>query len=127
DIVKTIKFKDDADNVRYNPKTGRVYVAHAESALGVIDAKTLVLKADIKLPAAAEGFVLETKRPLMYLVTPSPSQVVVINADKNTVDKTYPVSKGGGLHPIVLDEDNHRVYIGCREAPMKKPAIVIMD
>ena len=55
--VKTIKFADDCDNVRYNPKTQLVYVAHAEQSLGVISAKTNALKADIKLPAAAEAFV----------------------------------------------------------------------
>src|SRR5713226_427343 len=38
--VKTIKFADDCDNVRYNPRTQLVYVAHAEKALGVINAKT---------------------------------------------------------------------------------------
>src|SRR5258708_1813351 len=70
----TISFKDDADNVRYNPKTGLVYVAHAVNSLGVLDAKTLVKKADIKLSAPAQSFVLETKRPRMYLVTPMPRQ-----------------------------------------------------
>ena len=122
-IKETIKFKDDADNVRYNPKTGMVYVAHAEKALGVINAKTFAQKADIKLPATAEGFVMETGRPRMYLVTPSPSQVVLIDTDKNEVVKSYPVKMASGGHPIALDEANHRIYIGCRDKPM----IVIMD
>src|SRR5207253_8847670 len=61
--MKTIKFADDCDNVRYNPKTQLVYVAHAEKSLGVISAKTNALKADIKLSAAAESFILEEKRP----------------------------------------------------------------
>jgi DNA-binding beta-propeller fold protein YncE len=122
-ILKTIKFKDDADNVRYNPKTGLVYVAHAEKALGVINAKTFTLKADIKLPGGAEGFVMETGRPRMYLVTPSPSLLVVIDTDKNEVLKSYPMKKAGSGHPVALDEANHRVYIGCRKEPM----IVVMD
>ena len=122
-VLKTIKYKDDADNVRYNPKTGMVYVAHADKALGVINAKTFAQKADIKLPATAEGFVMETGRPRMYLVTPSPSQVVLIDTDKNEVVKSYPVKMASGGHPIALDEANHRIYIGCREKPM----IVIMD
>jgi DNA-binding beta-propeller fold protein YncE len=117
-IKKTGKFKDDADNVRYNPKTGLVYVAHAENSLGVIDARALIVKTDIKLPASAEGFVIETSRPRMYLVTPSPSQVVVIDTDKNEVMTTYPVKMAAGGHPVALDEANHRVYIGCRKEPM---------
>ena len=39
----------------------------------------------IKLPASAEGLQPESVRPRLYLTTPQPSQVVVINTDKNEV------------------------------------------
>jgi DNA-binding beta-propeller fold protein YncE len=121
--LKTIKFKDDADNVRYNPVAKVVYVAHAEKALGVIDAKTFALKTDIKLPAAAEGFVVEAKRPRMYLVTPSPSQIVVIDTEKNEVVTTHAIKSASGGHSVALDEANHRLFVGCRKEPM----MVVMD
>ena len=121
--VKTIKFADDSDNVRYNAKTQTVYVAHAEKALGVISARTNSLKIDIKLPAAAEGFDMERTRPRMYVATPDPCQVVVIDTAKNEVAAVYPVKKAGGAHPIALDEANHRVYLGCRKEPM----VVVVD
>src|SRR5437867_2823400 len=41
---------DDADNVRYQPETHRVYVAHAEKSLAVLDAKTPEVLAEIKVP-----------------------------------------------------------------------------
>jgi DNA-binding beta-propeller fold protein YncE len=126
-ILKTIKFKDDADNVRYNPSTHLVYVAHAEKELGVIDARTLTVKTNIKLPGAAEAFQMETKRPRIYLNTPSPSLVVVIDTEKNEVMNTYPVKMAGNGHPLVLDEANHRVFVGCRKDQMKEPMIVILD
>ncbi len=121
--VKTIKFADDCDNVRYNPKTHLTYVAHAEKSLGVINAKTNALKADIKLPASAESFQIEEKRPRICLVTPSPCQIVVIDTEKNEIAATYPVKLASEAHPIALDEANHRVYIGCR----KEPLLVVMD
>lgn len=121
--VKTIKFADDCDNVRYNPKTQLVYVAHAEQSLGVISAKTNALRADIKLPAAAEAFVLEAGRPLAYVAAPSPCQVIVIDTAKNEVKTSYPIKAAGAAHPIALDEAAHRVYIGCR----KEPKVVILD
>jgi DNA-binding beta-propeller fold protein YncE len=122
-LLDTIKYADDADNVRYNPRTKLVYVAHAEKALGVIDAKTFDKKADIALPGSAEGFELEKGRPRLYLCTPSPNEVVVIDTAKNKVVKRYPVTKAGGGHPLALDEPNHRIFIGCR----KKPMLVVMD
>ena len=121
--LKTIKFKDDADNVRYNAATHLVYVAHAEKMLGVIDAKTYEIKAEIKLPDTAEGFEMESKRPLMYLSAPAANVVAVIDTDKNEVVKTYPMKLAGNAHPLALDEANKRVYIGCR----KEPKVIVMD
>jgi hypothetical protein len=122
-LLKTIKFKDDADNVRYNSATHLVYVAHAEKMLGVIDAKTYEVKADIKLPDTAEGFEMEAKRPIMYLNVPAVNQVAVIDTEKNEVVKTYPTKLAGGGHPLALDEANKRIYVGCR----KEPKVIVMD
>src|SRR5207249_704161 len=106
------------DNVRYSPKGQTVFVAHAEKALGVISAKTNALKADIKLPASAEGFQIETNRSRLYLTTPEPCQLVVIDTAKNEVAAVHPVKAAGGAHPVALDEARHRVYLGCRKEPM---------
>jgi DNA-binding beta-propeller fold protein YncE len=48
-LDKGIKLAD-ADNVRYDARTKRVYVAHAEKSLAVIDPKTLEVKAEVMLP-----------------------------------------------------------------------------
>jgi hypothetical protein len=122
-LLKTVKFADDSDNVRYNPATHLVYVAHAEKALGVINVQTYEQKPDITLPGAAEGFQIETKRPRLYLNVPSPAEVLVIDTDKNAILERFPVKMAGAHHPLALDEANHRVFIGCR----KKPMVVIMD
>src|SRR5262245_4723944 len=90
--LKTIKFTDDADNVRYDIARGQVYVAHAEKALGVIDAKTFAVKADIKLPGAAEGFQVSADRPRLFLVMPSPSQLLLIDPEKLAITATFPLN-----------------------------------
>jgi hypothetical protein len=113
----------DADNVRYEPRTDRVYVGHAEKALAVIDARSLELLADIKLPAAPESFQLEKERPLIYLNTPRPSQVLTIDREKNAVLKSYPLTAAHENFPMALDEANHRILVGCR----RKPMLVVLD
>jgi DNA-binding beta-propeller fold protein YncE len=122
-LLKTVKFTDDADNIRYNPRTHRVYVAHAESSLGVIDAESFAIKADIKLPGPAEAFQLEVGRPRLYLNSPSSSEVIVVDTDKNEIVSRHKLKLAGGNYGIALDEANHRLFIGCRTKPM----IVIMD
>ncbi len=122
-IVKTLNFKDDADNVRYDAARGRVYVAHAEKSLAVVDAKTNGVKADVPLPADGEAFVLEAGRPRLYIDCPDASEVAVIDTDKNEVTAHYPVKMGAEFPAIALDEAAHRLYVGCRKGPM----VVVMD
>jgi DNA-binding beta-propeller fold protein YncE len=120
--LKTIRFQD-SDNVRYDPDSKQVYVAHAEQALGVVDAQTFATKPDIKLPGAAEGFQVLAGKSRLYLVVPTPSVLVVIDTQKREITATYPISMAGGGHPLALDDANKRVFIGCRKAPM----LVVMD
>jgi len=70
ELVKSLPFPD-ADNVRYDSRTQRVYVAHADKALAVINGKSLEVLADIKLPGQPESFQLEKDRPRLYLNAPS--------------------------------------------------------
>ena len=49
----------DADNERYNPQSGLVYVGHAEKSLTASDAKTYEVKATVKLPGPAEAFQID--------------------------------------------------------------------
>lgn len=121
--LKTLKFTDDADNVRYNPPSGLVYVAHAEKSLAVVDAKTYAIKADIKLPSDAEGFVLEAGRPRLYVLCPEAKEAAVIDTDKNEVVTHYPIKKAEDATAVALDEAAHRLYVACRKEPM----VVVMD
>jgi DNA-binding beta-propeller fold protein YncE len=121
-LLKAVKL-DDADNVRYDARTHRVYVTHADKALAVLDGETLETLADVHLPAAPEAFQLAKSHRRLYLNTPSPSQVVAIDADRNTVIGRFPLTQAGQNFPLALDEANRRIFAGCR----KKPMIVVLD
>jgi len=121
--LKTIKFADDADNVRYDAASHQVFVAHAEKCLGVVDAHTYSVSADIKLPGAGEGFQIAKGTTRLFLVVPLPSQIVMIDTDKKAIVGSHPVNMAGGGHAIALDEANKRLFVGCRKEPM----IVVMD
>jgi hypothetical protein len=116
-LLKSLHLHDDCDNVRYDPRTQRAYVIHAPRSLAVIDAKTGKLLKDIPLPGDPESFQLESKRPRIYLNTPSPSQVVVINTERMAVEKVYPLRNAGANFPMALDEAHHRLLVGCRRPP----------
>src|SRR5262245_31709451 len=121
-LLKSIPL-NDADNVRYDARTKRVYVAHAEQKLAVIDAKNLALLADISLPGPPEAFQLERSRHRLFLNSPSPSQVVAIDTDSNEVTGRYSLALAGSNYPLAIDESSHRVFVGCRREPM----VVVLD
>jgi hypothetical protein len=117
-LLKGFRPGDDCDNVRYDPRTRRAYVIHAPRSLTVIDARTRTVVRKVPLPADPESFQLERGRPRLYLNTPSPSQVVVIDTEKGSVQKVYPLKRGGDNFPMALDETHHRLLVGCRRPPL---------
>ena len=111
--VQTAKTSGDADNVRYDPKTSRVYVGYGDGALGAFDPDGKPL-GTIKLAAHPESFQLESAGPRIFVNVPSAGHVAVIDRDKQTVSATWRVSAAGANYPMALDEADRRLFLGCR-------------
>jgi DNA-binding beta-propeller fold protein YncE len=111
----------DADNVRYLPAKGLVFVAHAESSLSILDAKTLAVKATVKLPGPPEAFQIDAGKNRIFVNTLKPAQVVVVDLDKSAVAAKYPLTRAEANYPLALDVEGKRVFVGCR-----KPAKVVV-
>jgi DNA-binding beta-propeller fold protein YncE len=122
ELLKSVPLGDDADNVRYNPRTQRIYVVHADRELSVIDAKDFTLRSPIALSTNLGAFKLEAGRPRMY-VNAKEGNVMVIDSDKDEVIGRFPVAPAGANAAVAIDEPNHRLFIGCR----KNPALLVMD
>src|SRR5262249_31210434 len=120
-IVGPHRFPDDSDNVRYDPKTKQVFVAHAENSLAIVDAESFAVKNDVKLPGAAEGF--EVDGNLLYVAVPTPGQVAVVDAQAGNGSQTYPIKAAETATPLAIDAANKRLFIGCR----KPRSLVVMD
>ena len=125
ELIKSVALGDDADNVRYNPRSGRIYVVHADSELSIIDAKDFTVRSPIALSKDLGAFKLETGRPRMYLCSKAEGQVVVIDTQKDEVIGKFPVAPAGvgNNAALAIDEPNHRLFVGCRQ----NPSLVVMD
>jgi DNA-binding beta-propeller fold protein YncE len=124
-LIKSVALGDDADNVRYNPRSGRIYVVHADSELSIIDVKEFTVRSPIALSRDLGAFKLESGRPRMYLCSKSEGQVVVIDTQKDEVIGKFPVAPAGvgNCAALAIDEPNHRLFVGCRQ----NPSLVVMD
>ena len=124
-LIDTVKFSDDADQLRYDPAAKRVYVGYAdgnESAIGVFDATSGKRLEDFKVAAHPESFQLEEKGPRIFVNLASISQIAVIDRNTRKV-VNWKLENAGTNFPMALDEEHRRVFVGAR-----KPArLLVLD
>jgi DNA-binding beta-propeller fold protein YncE len=119
--VKSVKFSDDADNVRYDAAAGRVYVGYGDGALGVLDAASGDRIGDVKLDGHPESFQLEKNGPRIFVNIPTAQRIAVVDKEKRTVTAAWTTSGASANYPMALDEAHHRLFVGFR-----KPAKLIV-
>jgi glutamine cyclotransferase len=112
--VGEINFKDDADNVRYDDSSKRVYVGFGSGGIGIISAQESKTIGSIKLAAHPEAFELEKQGHRIFVNVPNARQVAVVDRDKGETIATWKTNGAFGNFPMALDENNHRLFIGCR-------------
>jgi DNA-binding beta-propeller fold protein YncE len=121
--VGEIDFEDDADNVRYDDSSKRLYVGFGSGGIGVISGPESKTVGSIKLSAHPEAFELEKRGKRIFVNVPNARHVAVIDRDKGEVINTWKTDLAFGNFPMALDEANHRLFVGCR-LPSK---LVVLD
>src|SRR5579864_839135 len=125
-LIDTVKFSDDADQLRYDPVAKRVYVGYGdgeESAIGVFDATTNKrLEGEYKVGAHPESFQLEEKGPKIFVNLASISQIAVIDRNTRKI-VNWKLEQAGTNFPMALDEAHRRLFVAAR-----KPArLLVLD
>jgi DNA-binding beta-propeller fold protein YncE len=114
-LIDTVKFSDDADNIRYDPRTKHIYVGYGNGALGTIDASSGKHIGDVRLAGHPESFQLEETRPRIFVNVPTANHIAVVDRSKLAVIATWALVDARANFPMALDETNHRLFIGCRQ------------
>jgi DNA-binding beta-propeller fold protein YncE len=113
-LIDTVKFADDADQLRYDPVTKRVYVGYGDGAIGMFDATTNKrIEEDFELGAHPESFQLEEKGPRIFVNLASVSQIAVIDRNTHKIEK-WKLEEAGTNFPMALDEEHHRLFVAAR-------------
>src|SRR5215510_10060754 len=120
-LIKSVKFSDDADNIRYDAAARRVYVGYGSGGLGIIDAATGDKVGEIKLEGHPESFQLERSGPRIFINIPTSQKIVIVNREKRAAATVWPTSEATANFPMALDETHHRLFVGFR-----KPAKLIV-
>src|SRR5438093_2908550 len=109
-----LNFKDDADNVRYDEATKKIYVGFGSGGIATVNAADGKQIGSIKLTAHPEAFELEKNGKRIFVNVPNARQVAVIDRDKGEIVATWKTDLAFGNFPMALDETNHRLFVGCR-------------
>ena len=113
-LIDTVRFSEDADQLRYDPAGKRVYVGYGDGAIGMFDATTNKrIEGDFQLGAHPESFQLEEKGPRIFVNLASISQIAVINRNTGKIER-WKLQEAGTNFPMALDEANRRLFVGAR-------------
>jgi DNA-binding beta-propeller fold protein YncE len=113
-LIGKVDFQDDADNVRYDSTTKQIYVGFGSGGIGIINAADGKRVGSIKVAAHPEAFELEKHGRRIFVNVPNAGHVAVIGRDKGEVTATWKTDGASANFPMALDENNHRLFIGCR-------------
>ena len=86
--LSSVQCGNDADNVRYDEKAGRIYVGYGGGALGVLDVQTGSKLTDIKLAGHPESFRLETMGARIFVNVPQADHIAIVDREKGRSSKS---------------------------------------
>lgn len=116
-LIATIGSLEDADNLRYDSRAGRIYVGYGNGALGLVNPATGVLTASVKLLGHPESFQLEQDGSRIFVNVPEARHVAVIDRQRREVLEAWLLPGAQANFPMALDEAGHRLLVGCRSPP----------
>ena len=112
--ISSFNLSSDADNIRYNPATRLIYIGYGSGGIAVVDASTFKVTNDIKLSGHPESFQIDKSANKIYVNVPDNHQIEVIDLTTNAVTGIWKILAAKSNYPMSLDEENHRLFIGCR-------------
>jgi DNA-binding beta-propeller fold protein YncE len=110
--VARIELEGDADNVRFDKKTGRVLVGFGSGGIAVIDPTMNEKIGQARLPVHPESFQLDPLSDRIFANLPNASAVAVLSGDLKS-QNNWKVRYAGNF-AMTLDVDNSRVLVAFR-------------
>jgi DNA-binding beta-propeller fold protein YncE len=122
----------DADNMRFDQRSGRVWVGGGSPKAGAVlafDPATLARITQLPLPAHAESFQVDPDGPRMFINVPgaktadNAGSVVVADREKGIILATWTLAGAARNFPMALDLSHGRIFVVSR----KPPQLIALD
>ena len=109
----TVPFGDDADNLRLDPVSGRIWVGYGAGALAAMGTDG-VKAADIPVGGHPESFQLEKNGSRIFVNVPSAAKIAVVDRTRSAVIANWTTGDATANYPMALDEGHQRLFVVCR-------------
>ena len=103
-----IAWGSDADNVRVDDISGRVYVGYGSGHLAVINAADRSKTADVPLKAHPEGFQLESGGQRIFVNVPDAHEIAILDRATNKQVASWATGHLQANFPLTIDSTHHR-------------------
>lgn len=111
--LKQYKFREKANNLRFDPTTGELFVGIGKTfgAIAIVDTGKDAVSGEIRLADFPKQFEIEGGR--IFVNVPNANQIAVIDRAKGEVVATWPVMEASENVPMGFDRAQHRLFVGC--------------
>jgi hypothetical protein len=108
----TLEFGNDADNVRYDQKTGDIWAGYGNGIAIVNSAGQKV--GSIALGSHPESFQFEETENRVYVNVPKQFGVALVDRQKRLALTKWGLGASFANYPMALDDADKRLFVGCR-------------
>ena len=122
ELLATVKFPDDADNVRYDARRQALIIGYGGAkqlrkrtegtgGLGFVDVEGN-RAGDVVIDAHPESFRIEESSDRIFVNVPEKKEIEVVEAATRVVLDRWAIKSAEGNFPMALDEAHHRLFVG---------------
>lgn len=126
-VLTSVKFTDDADNIRYDRRDHQVIVGYAgakqlrkreegNGGLGFLDSNGK-RTGDVVIDAHPESFQLEKSGSRLFVNVPDRKEIEVVDLVGRSTVARWPITSEENNFPMALDESHKRLLVGCWAPP----------
>ena len=106
----------NGDIVRYDASSKTIVAGYGDGALGFFNLNGKLL-AEVRLDSHPESFLIELHGTRILVNTPATRNVTIVDRQKTSIVRAFPLSNVASNYAMALDEVNHRLFLGCRNPP----------
>ena len=109
-----IDLGDDADNIRFDPRSNRVWVGYGSGALAVIDTLSRKKVASVALRGHPESLQFDESSRHVFVNVPDAHEIAVVDADGEKQIASWPLGGLRGNFPMAIDAARQQVLVAFR-------------